>query len=167
MHQPARHCGPATSGGCAPWAALLSPFDRLVHDRKRTVELFGFDYQLEMYKPAACRRWGYRALPILHGDQLSGKLDALADRKAGVLRGHVIHQDMPFTKPMTAMIGEEIKNLARNPAFTPGWCGGAWPATGPRPSRRSGSSARTASRPTSSTSVTWPGGAGRYSPSPP
>ena len=33
-------------------AALLSPFDRLIHDRKRTAELFEFDYQLEMYKPA-------------------------------------------------------------------------------------------------------------------
>ncbi|MGH1552701.1 DNA glycosylase AlkZ-like family protein [Streptomyces sp. L7] len=63
-------------------AALLSPFDRLVHDRQRTAELFGYDYQLEMYKPAAKRRWGYFALPILYGDQLVGKLDATADRKA-------------------------------------------------------------------------------------
>ncbi len=45
--------------------ALVSPLDRLVFDRKRMLELFEFDYQLEMYKPAAKRRWGYFALPIL------------------------------------------------------------------------------------------------------
>jgi uncharacterized protein YcaQ len=67
-------------------AALLSPFDRVLHDRKRTTELFEFDYQLEMYKPAAKRQWGYFALPILYADRLVGKLDATADRKAGVLR---------------------------------------------------------------------------------
>src|SRR5271170_5878215 len=94
-------------------AALLSPFDRLVHDRKRTVELFGFDYQLEMYKPAAGRRWGYYALPVLYRDRLVGKLDARADRQAGVLRVHAIHQDIPFTKPMTAAVGREIEDLAR------------------------------------------------------
>ena len=60
-------------------------------------ELFEFDYQLEMYKPAAKRRWGYFALPILHGDRLVGKLDATADRKAGVLRVDAIHEDVPFT----------------------------------------------------------------------
>ena len=54
-------------------AALLSPLDRLVFDRKRMAELFEFDYQLEMYKPAARRRWGYFALPILFGDRLVGK----------------------------------------------------------------------------------------------
>jgi uncharacterized protein len=94
-------------------AALLSPFDRLIHDRKRTVELFGFDYQLEMYKPAAKRRWGYVALPILYGDQLVGKLDATADHPGGVLRVNAIHQDVPFTKAMTAVLGGEVKDLAR------------------------------------------------------
>lgn len=93
-------------------AALLSPFDRLVHDRKRTTELFEFDYQLEMYKPAAKRRWGYFALPILYGDRLVGKVDATVDRKAGVLRINAVHHDVEFTKAMTADIDREIEDLA-------------------------------------------------------
>jgi uncharacterized protein len=93
-------------------AALLSPFDRLAHDRKRALELFGFEYQLEMYKPAAQRRWGYFALPILYGDQLVGKLDAIADRKAGVLRVNAIHEDVPFTSEVATVIRGEIDRLA-------------------------------------------------------
>jgi uncharacterized protein len=93
--------------------ALLSPFDRLVHDRKRMVELFEFEYALEMFKPAAKRRWGYFALPILHGDRLVGKIDATADHKAGVLRVDAIHQDAPFTKRTTGELRREIEDLAR------------------------------------------------------
>jgi uncharacterized protein YcaQ len=92
--------------------ALLSPFDRLVYDRKRAVELFDFEYTLEMYKPAAQRRWGYFALPILHGDRLTGKLDAIADRKAGVLRVNAIHEDVKFTRAMTKAVDAEIEDLA-------------------------------------------------------
>ena len=93
-------------------AALLSPLDRLVFDRKRLAELFDFDYYLEMYKPAAQRRWGYWALPILYGDRLVGKLDATADRERGVLRVDAVHQDAGFTKAMTAAVNREIKELA-------------------------------------------------------
>ena len=93
-------------------AALLSPFDRLVHDRVRALDIFEYEYQLEMYKPAAQRRWGYYALPVLYGDRLVGKLDAIADRKAGVLRVNAIHQDVPFTPEMSAAIGAEIASLA-------------------------------------------------------
>ncbi|MFD0783833.1 DNA glycosylase AlkZ-like family protein, partial [Micromonospora azadirachtae] len=92
--------------------ALLSPLDRLVFDRTRIAELFDFDYQLEMYKPAAKRRWGYWAMPVLHGDRLVGKLDATADRKAGVLRVNALHQDVPFTPAMTAAVRREIEDLA-------------------------------------------------------
>jgi uncharacterized protein YcaQ len=94
-------------------AALLSPIDRLVYDRKRMAEIFEFEYQLEMYKPAAKRRWGYYALPILYGDRLVGKLDATSDRSAGVLRVNAIHQDMPFTKAMHTAIHREIESLAK------------------------------------------------------
>jgi uncharacterized protein len=93
-------------------AALLSPFDRLVHDRRRTLELFEFDYYLEMYKPAGTRRWGYFALPILCGDRLVGKLDATADRKAGVLRVNAIHRDVTFDAATAAAVDGEIADLA-------------------------------------------------------
>jgi uncharacterized protein len=94
-------------------AALLSPIDRLIYDRKRMAEIFQFDYQLEMYKPAAKRRWGYYALPILYGDRLVGKLDASSDRAAGVLWIHAIHRDTPFTRAMNTAIHQEIESLAK------------------------------------------------------
>ena len=92
--------------------ALLSPFDRLVHDRVRAQELFGFEYVLEMYKPAAKRRWGYFALPVLHGDRLVGKVDAAADRKASVLQVNAIHEDVKFTRAITKGVQAELKDLA-------------------------------------------------------
>lgn len=100
-------------GRFAPRTALLSPFDRLVFDRRRLEEIFGFEYLLEMYKPAAKRRWGYFALPILHGDRFVGKLDAKADRKAGVLRVSALHEDAPFTYDVAAAVHGEIRELAR------------------------------------------------------
>jgi uncharacterized protein YcaQ len=92
--------------------ALLSPFDRLIHDRARAEELFDFEYVLEMYKPKAQRRWGYFALPILHEDRLVGKLDAAADRKAGKLVVHAIHEDVPFTPEVHEAVQREIEELA-------------------------------------------------------
>ncbi len=92
--------------------ALLSPFDRLVHDRVRVLELFDFEYTLEMYKPAANRRWGYYALPILHHDRLVGKVDAAVDRKASVLRVHAIHEDVRFTRTITKAVQTELEDLA-------------------------------------------------------
>jgi len=92
--------------------ALLSPFDRLVHDRVRAEQLFDFEYTLEMYKPASKRRWGYFALPILHGDRLVGKLDAVADRKASALRVNAIHEDVRFSRALTRAVQAEVEDLA-------------------------------------------------------
>ena len=94
-------------------AAILSPLDRLVMDRKRMTELFDFDYQLEMYKPVAQRRWGYWAMPVLYGDRLVGKLDAAADPAAGVLRVHALHEDEPFSTTQRAAVDREVRDLAR------------------------------------------------------
>ena len=92
--------------------ALLSPFDRLIHDRDRALQLFEFEYTLEMYKPKDKRRWGYFALPVLHGDRLVGKVDATVDRKASHLVVNAVHPDVTFTRAMTAAVQVELIALA-------------------------------------------------------
>lgn len=102
----------ATAKGFEGRTALLSPFDRLTHDRVRAMELFGFEYTLEMYKPKEKRRWGYFALPVLHHDRLVGKVDAAADRKTSQLLVHAVHHDVAFTRSMTAAVRAELVELA-------------------------------------------------------
>ena len=80
------------SGGLLPSSTtLLSPFDPVVWDRARASELFGFEYRIEVYTPAAHRRYGYYSLPILHRGALVGRLDAKAHRKRGVFEVKTLH----------------------------------------------------------------------------
>jgi uncharacterized protein YcaQ len=102
----------ATAEGFKGRTALLSPFDRLIHDRDRAMELFEFEYTLEMYKPKHQRRWGYFALPVLHDDRVVGKVDATVNRKASHLLVNAVHHDVTFTRAMTAAVKAELDALA-------------------------------------------------------
>jgi uncharacterized protein YcaQ len=75
----------ATDGAVPDRITVLSPFDRLIHDRERTEALFGFRYRLEMYVPKAKREYGYYVLPILRGDRLIGRVDMQRDAKTKTL----------------------------------------------------------------------------------
>jgi uncharacterized protein len=61
-------------------ALLLSPFDNLICDRKRARQLWGFDFTIEIYVPAAKRRFGYYVLPLLHQGRLIGRVDSGYDK---------------------------------------------------------------------------------------
>jgi uncharacterized protein YcaQ len=92
--------------------AILSPFDRLVYDRQRLLDLFGFDYRLEIYVPPAIRRWGYYVLPVLHGDRFIARVDARADRQKSVLRVPALHMEANTGADDLDAVHAELQELA-------------------------------------------------------
>ena len=64
---------------------ILNPFDPAIRDRMRLKRLFGFDYTVEMFVPAAKRKWGYYVYPLLEGRRFVGRIEVKADRASRVL----------------------------------------------------------------------------------
>jgi len=69
---------------------LLSPFDNLICDRPRTIQMFDFKFNIEIYVPKSKRQYGYYVLPILHGDRLIGRIDPLMNRATRRLRVNAV-----------------------------------------------------------------------------
>lgn len=82
---------------------VLSPFDRLIHDRARLESLWGFYYRLEMYVPKAKREYGYYVLPVLHGDRIVGRIDPVFDRKTRVLTVNGVYPEDGVRFPQRAL----------------------------------------------------------------
>ncbi|CAM3910094.1 crosslink repair DNA glycosylase YcaQ family protein [Cohnella lubricantis] len=93
---------------------LLSPFDNLISDRDRTERLWGFFFRNEMYVPKAKREYGYYLMPILHGDQLVGRIAPRVDRRRQVLFIEGLYLE-PTVKPDAGLyraVTAQIADLA-------------------------------------------------------
>jgi uncharacterized protein len=105
----------AASDGLEPGQTiLLSPFDPLIWDRKRLSQLFGFDYQIECYTPAAKRKYGYFTLPILHQGKIVGRLDPKAHRDKGVFEVRTIHLEpgVAVDEALVTGLADVLRRLA-------------------------------------------------------
>jgi uncharacterized protein YcaQ len=93
--------------------ALLCPFDPLIFFRPRVERLFEFHYRIEIYTPAAKRRYGYYVWPLLMDGQLVARVDLKADRVADSLRvmGAFGEPDVPKAR-VAATLAAELESMA-------------------------------------------------------
>jgi hypothetical protein len=117
----------ASKGELQPaYTTLLSPFDPIVWDRRRALELFGFDYRIECYTPAPKRRYGYFTLPILRRGELVGRLDPKAHRKEGIFEVKALHLEsgVPVSDELIQDIAGAVRACAawhRTPQVVVRW----------------------------------------------
>ena len=94
---------------------ILNPFDPVVRDRNRLSRLFGFDYRIEIFVPAAKRKWGYYVYPLLEGNRFIGRIEVKANRTKGVL--DIINlwaePGVKWTSARSAKLDAELARFAR------------------------------------------------------
>lgn len=92
--------------------ALLSPFDPLVWERTRTERLWGTDYRIEIYTPAAKRTYGYYCLLFLEDEAIRARVDLKSDRKDGVLRVMAAWRELETQASTAAALAAELRRAA-------------------------------------------------------
>ncbi|MBT8154222.1 winged helix DNA-binding domain-containing protein [Epibacterium ulvae] len=94
---------------------ILNPFDPAIRDRVRLARLFGFDYTVEMFVPAAKRKWGYYVYPLLEGSKFVGRIEAKGDRSKGTLTltNYWTETERLKTPKRAAKLEAELARLAK------------------------------------------------------
>ena len=97
-----------------PRMRIINPFDPAIRDRTRLKQLFGFDYKIEIFVPAAKRQYGYYVYPLLEGDKFVGRIELKADRKKGHLNVHNFWQeaDVNWSDKRREKLNAELERLA-------------------------------------------------------
>lgn len=101
----------AAKARCEP----IAPLDPLMWDRDLVEAVFGFRYRWEIYVPAEKRQYGYYVLPLLYGERFAGRVEAVDDKKAGVLEiRHVwLEPGVRRTKSLERAMDGAFRRLAR------------------------------------------------------
>jgi uncharacterized protein YcaQ len=103
----------ATAGPERHRVTLLSPFDSLVWDRKRTLRMFGFEHSLEAYVPKHKRVHGYFTMPLLAGGRLAGRVDPAREGTTLVAR-KVSLERASAAEPMARALREAASWVGRD-----------------------------------------------------
>ena len=98
-----------------PRMSFIAPLDPLMWDKALIKALWDFQYSWEIYTPAVKRKYGYYTLPILYGDKFVGRIEAIPDRKEGILRvkGLWWEDGIRQTKKLSAALERTLKNFAK------------------------------------------------------
>lgn len=94
---------------------VLSPFDPLIRNRRRTEQVFNFDYRIEVFVPAAQRRYGYYVFPLLEGERFVGRIDMNHERDSNILRVRALWPEPPcrFGRGRRQALEAELERLRR------------------------------------------------------
>jgi len=94
---------------------VLSPFDPLIRDRKRCSRLFGFDYRIEVFVPAAKRKYGYYVFPLLEGARFIGRIDMkhVKDQDTLLVSGLWMEQGVRLTRGRRQALDAELDRQRR------------------------------------------------------
>ena len=95
--------------------SFIAPLDPLMWDKSLVLALWGYQYSWEIYTPATKRRYGYYTLPILFGDRFVGRIEAVPDRKTGVLvvRNVWWEDGIRRTKKLYSTLEQTLKKFAK------------------------------------------------------